>query len=240
MIINPQIKEDPDKFIEDNMGLAKSVAWQYIPKIYNHGIEKDDIISMAYIGLIKAYERFDPSTHKGKNNKPICFSTYAVPVIRGVIRNNIRDHYNLLNIPRILQETGVKIRNAGYTRDDNANEISEKLNIPLKLVESALIILEEEYLLDSLDRKIKFNKNREKLLKDVIIGDSGKDIERTLIINEFLSSQPIKTNEIYKLRVDGFSQQEVGEIIGMSPQNVSKIEHKMYKMAENYCNDIVC
>ena len=51
---NPHIKEDPDAFIANNMDLAHSVAWRFIPKLYNQGLEKDDIISMVAIGLIKA------------------------------------------------------------------------------------------------------------------------------------------------------------------------------------------
>jgi RNA polymerase sporulation-specific sigma factor len=239
MIKNPYIDKDPDKFIEDNMGLAKSVAWEYIPKIFNHGIEKDDIISMAYIGLIRAYENFNPSNFKGENNKQICFSTYAVPVIRGVILNNIRDHYNMLNIPRILQETGVNIRKAGYTRDDNPNEISERLNIPLELVKSTLIILDNNYLLDSLDRSIKV-KDKKKILADDIIGSDGKDIEKTIIINDFLNSLPIRMNKIYKLRMNGFTQEEVAKRLCLSRAHIGKIEQKIFKLAENYCNDVAC
>jgi len=237
---NPHILGDLDEFIKKNMKLAESVAWKFIPKLYNHGIEKDDILQMAYIGLIKAYQKYDPTRFKGENNNPICFSTYAVRKIQSEISNNIRDHYDLISIPRPLQETSSKIRKAGYTREDNPNKISKTLNIPLDLVESALKVIDENYLIDSLDRKLD-DGDTSKSVGDDIIGDNKEDMDKVIIIKDFLRLLDDKMIKIYKLRTKyNYSQREVAEILGLTQKIVSRTERKIFEMAEKYCDGVAC
>ena len=241
MKTNPDIKEDPDTFIVNNMGLAQSVAWKFIPKLYNQGLEKDDIISMATIGLIRAYEKFNPVKFKGENGNDIKFSTYAVPVITSEIHNNIRDHYDLISIPRPMKETSAKIRKAGYNREDNPIEISDKLNIPLKLVKSGMEVLDTGYFLDSLDRNIGYKESKGSVLGELIVGTTGKDIEEEIIINDFLSLLSEQMMEVYEYRfLHGLSQREVAEIIGIGQVSVSRTEKKIFDLAEMYCGEVAC
>jgi RNA polymerase sporulation-specific sigma factor len=237
---NPYIPGDPDKFIEENMGLAQSIAWKFIPKLYNQGIEKDDIFSMAYMGLVKAYNKFNPTNHKGENNNQIKFSTYAVPVIWSEISRNIRDHYDLISIPRSMRETSAKIRKAGYIREDDPVEISQKLNIPLKLVKSGMEVLDESYLLDSLDRNIDDTK-LDKTLSELIVGNTGKELEEIIIVNDFLDKLSDRMRKIYELRMKyEFTQQKIAKLLGLSQITISKAERKMFELGENYCNDVAC
>ena len=240
MKTNPHIKEDPDTFIANNMDLSHKIAWRFIPKLYNQGLEKDDIISMATIGLIKAYGKFNPIKFKGENGNDIKFSTYAVPVIVSEIHNNIKDHYDLISIPRPMKETSAKIRKAGYVREDNPVEISEKLNIPLKLVKSGMVILDSGWI-DSLDRSVSFKESKGSALGEWIVGAKGEDIDNKIIINDFLSLLDNKMMEVYKYRfLHGLSQRETGEVIGIGQVSVSRIEKKIFKLARDYCGDIAC
>ena len=67
-------------FIEKNLGLVHSCAGRF----RGRGIEYDDLYSAGCMGLIKACDGFD-------ENRGICFSTYAVPVILGEIKKLFRD-----------------------------------------------------------------------------------------------------------------------------------------------------
>ena len=231
---NPHIKEDPDTFITNNMSLAKSVARRIVYKLYSQGAEADDIFSMAYIGLCKAYEKFNPFKFKVK------FSTYAVPVITSEICNNIRDHYDLVSIPRPIRETRTKIKKAGYTIDDNPKEISKKLNIPLELVADGMKIFDESYLIDSLDRVI-FDNEDKKMLVDTIVDNTKEVIDEEIIINDFLSLLSDKMMKVYDLRFkQNMSQREVSEIIGCGQVSVSRIEKKIFDLAKMYCSDVAC
>jgi RNA polymerase sigma-B factor len=46
---------------------------------------RDDVLQVAYLGLIKALERFDP-------DRGFTFSTYATRTIVGELKRNLRDH----------------------------------------------------------------------------------------------------------------------------------------------------
>ncbi len=69
-----------DEFIESNLGLAHSCANRF----KGRGIEYDDLFQAACFGLIKAYDGFDCG-------RGVRFSTYAVPVILGEIKQLFRD-----------------------------------------------------------------------------------------------------------------------------------------------------
>ncbi len=69
-----------DRLVRLNAGLVKSIALRYMGR----GIELDDLIQIGTIGLIKAIDGFDSS-------RGFAFSTYALPVINGEIRAQLRD-----------------------------------------------------------------------------------------------------------------------------------------------------
>lgn len=91
---NPYLPGTADQYIEDNLGLAHSIAWKFVRAAQNNPnvkFDKDDFMSIAYMGLIRAYQRFDPTTKEGKDGKPIQFSTYAIPMILGELMRQTRD-----------------------------------------------------------------------------------------------------------------------------------------------------
>ncbi|MBR0189881.1 MAG: sigma-70 family RNA polymerase sigma factor, partial [Clostridia bacterium] len=67
-----------DKLITYNMRLVAHIA-----KKYAGSADKDDLISVGSIGLIKAVDNFDTTMD-------VKFSTYAVPMILGEIRRYLR------------------------------------------------------------------------------------------------------------------------------------------------------
>ena len=89
--------KDRDLFIENNLGLVRSLCARFAGR----GIEYDDLYQAGCIGLIKATDAFD--TERG-----LCFSTYAVPVIMGEMRRLFRDG-GAVKVPRSVKELGMKI-----------------------------------------------------------------------------------------------------------------------------------
>lgn len=81
--------------IEEHLGLARSIASKYYNATKNK-YSYDEIESTAYIGLIKAANKFDES-------KGCKFSTYAMPTIIGEIRNMFRSdkwYFVKRNVPQ--------------------------------------------------------------------------------------------------------------------------------------------
>ena len=84
-----------DELILNNMGLVYSV----VKRFCGRGYEKEDLIQIGSIGLIRAAERFDMSFG-------VQFSTYAIPMIIGEIKRFIRDD-GIIKVSRSLKETAV-------------------------------------------------------------------------------------------------------------------------------------
>jgi len=68
-----------DELVLHNLGLVGKI----VGRMANHwrSLEYDDLFSEALVALVQVAERYDPDTHHTR------FSTYAVPYIRGRLRN---------------------------------------------------------------------------------------------------------------------------------------------------------
>ncbi len=66
------------------------------------GIATDDLEQVAYLGLVKAVQGFDPD--RGHD-----FLSFAIPTIRGEVRRHFRDLGWTVRPPRSIQETQTKI-----------------------------------------------------------------------------------------------------------------------------------
>ena len=86
-----------DAFIEQNLGLVHACAGRF----RGRGMEYDDLYSAGCMGLVKACDHFD-------ENRGVCFSTYAVPVILGEIKKLFRDG-GTVKVSRSLKELGLKV-----------------------------------------------------------------------------------------------------------------------------------
>jgi len=114
-IIQPEVHSNnqflpgsADEFIEQNLGLARKVAWGFIRAASRDNrikFDEDDFFSIAYIGLWKAYVKFDPTGRIGADGGQIKFSTLAVPIIKREIMKQTRDYaYTIRNKDRNSKE----------------------------------------------------------------------------------------------------------------------------------------
>jgi len=79
--------------ISEYMPVARSVAARY----RGRGVEREELEQLAYVGLMKAATRWQP----GHSDD---FLSYAVPTMVGEIKRFFRDHTWLIRPPRGLQE----------------------------------------------------------------------------------------------------------------------------------------
>jgi RNA polymerase sigma-B factor len=84
-----------------NLGLADGIAGRYAGR----GIDRDDLVQVARLGLVKAVQRFRPGLGQS-------FAGFAAPTIAGEIKRHFRDSGWMVRPPRPLQELGVRIREA--------------------------------------------------------------------------------------------------------------------------------
>ena len=207
-----------EEFINGNLKLVLSV----IRKFNNRGENVDDLFQVGCIGLIKAIDNFDLSQN-------VLFSTYAVPMIIGEIRRQLRDN-NSIRVSRSLRDIAYKTMQAKEAltarnnKEPTIEEIAKEIGIPKEEIATALDAIQEPislyeptfndgadslYLMD----QIRDTKNTdENWTEDIAISESIKrlnDREKLIIRKRFF---------------DGKTQMEVAEEIGISQAQVSRLE----------------
>jgi RNA polymerase sigma-B factor len=92
------------EIVNQHVGLVRSLARRYA----NRGAELDDLVQVAFWGLLQAIERFDPEhgTH---------FATFATPTIIGQLKRHFRDRRWNVGVPRSIQENYLRVREAMET-----------------------------------------------------------------------------------------------------------------------------
>lgn len=84
--------------IELNAAVARSIAHRY----HNRGESAEDLEQVAYLGLVKAVNAYDPE-------KGFPFLVYAVPTITGEVKRYFRDTAWTVRPPRRIQELQAEI-----------------------------------------------------------------------------------------------------------------------------------
>jgi len=86
-------RDDLEELVLRHRGLARHLAQRYVRATD----QRDDLEQVAYLGLVKAAQRFDP-------DRGTAFSTFAVPTILGELRRHCRDTRWAWHVPRPVQE----------------------------------------------------------------------------------------------------------------------------------------
>ena len=123
---------DRNELIEQNLRLVHACAHRFAGK----GIEYDDLYSAGCVGLIKAVDRFDHS-------RGFRFSTYAVPVILGEIKQLFRSGGSV-KVSRSLQELSMRAQKlceqyrARHDGEITITELAEQLGVDVYQAAQAL------------------------------------------------------------------------------------------------------
>ncbi|MCW4385588.1 sigma-70 family RNA polymerase sigma factor [Salinibacterium sp. SYSU T00001] len=119
--------------VVDHLDLAETIA-----RRYSRGTQDwSDIRQVAYLGLVKAAQRFDAD--KGDD-----FVSFAVPTISGEIKRHLRDNGWFVRPPRHVQELHASITRAlpalaqKLGRIPSSREIADELSQPHDRVREAL------------------------------------------------------------------------------------------------------
>ncbi len=122
-----------NSFIIGHFGLVHSIAGRF----RDRGIEYDELYSAGLVGLVKAGNNFDES-------RGLKFSTYAVPVIMGEIKQLFRDGGSV-KVSRSLKELSLKVTRLRDEliksgEDPTIAVLSEKLGISQEETAMALSV----------------------------------------------------------------------------------------------------
>ncbi len=208
-----------ETLISQNMGLVKKIVLRF----RDRGCEYDDLVQIGTIGMIKAVKSFDFSFNT-------VFSTYAVPLIIGEIKRHLRDD-GLIKVSRSIKRNGVLIL--------RKKEEFERLNFrePTLSELSTLCELSADDILQALEAITPVRSLQEPLNDDEsavlanVIKDNDSELDRItekLALKEAIKKLPYEQQQIIILRYyKDMSQQQTGEILGLTQVKVSREEKRI-------------
>jgi RNA polymerase sigma-B factor len=201
----------------------KSLAMHLARRFANRGEPFDDLLQVAYLGMLKAVERFDPERN-------LEFSTFATATVEGELKRHFRDKTWSVRVPRRPQELHLRLGAA-------INDLSQRLKRPPRIPELAeeLGVAEEDvleamevggaYRSTSIDSRP--SENSETLTLEGRLGedDHGFDLaEHRVLLERVIEELPEREQMIIRLRFfEEMTQTEIAQQVGISQMHVSRL-----------------
>ncbi|HEX4787580.1 MAG TPA: SigB/SigF/SigG family RNA polymerase sigma factor [Actinospica sp.] len=209
-----------DEVVADHMAYARHIARRYSRR-RNAAVE--DFEQVAYLGLIKAVDNFDP----GHGTR---FLGYATPMIVGEIKRYYRDATWCVHVPRHMQEVTGSLHKAADAltgelgRSPTLAELAGHLGVSQDEVVEALDA-SEAYRTASLDHPVGHEEEAASL-GDLIGGDDpgyeltvDREVLRGLVARLCERDKRILLMRFFR----GMTQAQIGEEIGISQMQVSRL-----------------
>ena len=158
-LLNEGNTEAREILVKKNITLVRSIVNKY--QVYHY--DKEDLFQIGCLGLIKAIDKFDMSYS-------VQFSTYAVPIIIGEIKQYFRDDGSI-KVGRKQKELYIKIENfkqAYFEANNNEPRIEDIANFLNVTIQDIILALESHFYPTSLDETIYEKNDNEIKLKDII------------------------------------------------------------------------
>jgi RNA polymerase sigma-B factor len=217
--------------VERYRGLVRALAARYADR----GEPFDDLVQVAWIGLLKAIDRFDSS-------RDVQLTTYATPTIVGEIKRHYRDRSWAVHVPRSLQELRVRV----HATIDRVT--SEKGAAPTIADIARELSVGEEEVLDALQSE---NARSAAFLpaNDDERGERGLDVpveetgfarsDARIMLGAGLQRLDERERWILHLRFDdGLTQSQIAAQLGISQMHVSRLLRRSLETLRQTVGDI--
>ena len=211
------------QLVEENVGLI----WCVVRRFTGRGVESEDLFQIGSIGLLKAIDKFDFSYD-------VKFSTYAVPMISGEIQRFLRDD-GMIKVSRSLKELAYKAFLARerlqekMQRDPTLEELAADMKIDKEELVMALEACGE---VESLHKPVhQKDGNEVPLLEKLEEKESQEDkvINRMLLAGLLNELKKEERQLIYMRYFGNKTQVEIGQELGISQVQVSRMEKRILK-----------
>lgn len=217
-----------EEIVTINLPVADSLAQRYSAR----GLSIEDLTQEARLALVRVVESFRPEYGHD-------FLSYAVPSILGGLRKQFRDSGWTVRPPRRIQEAQQAIN---QTRSDLLQELGRE---PRVSELAATLDLDEDTVIEalsadgcytpaSLDRPVGGEGDSEPGGRTLgsVLGSHDPDFascEARVVLQPLLARLEERDRTVLRLRfVDGLTQREVGDAIGVTQMQVSRILSRIF------------
>ena len=214
-----------DEIITRTLPVADRLAAHY----GGRGIPMDDLRQVARTALVQAMRRFHGAGERA-------FLAYAIPCIRGELKRYFRDMGWMVRPPRRIQEARLTLNDVQSDlsnelgREPSAQELADLTGLDPDTVNAARGA-DHCYRPDSLDRP-RGDDDGGRTVGDVTgeFDPAFSQAEARVLIWPLLEQLPPRDRKLIILRFfNGMTQSEVGERIGISQMQVSRVESRILR-----------
>ena len=202
-----------------NMGVARSIAQRY----RRRGLSLDDLVQVAYVGLVKAVNGFDPAHDRD-------FLSYAVPTVSGEVKRYFRDYGWTVRPPRRIQELQGQIAKVSADlvqelgRSPRPSQVAERLGVDVEQVIEALAA-DGAFTPSSLD--VPVGEDGGATLGEMVRGEGDQDFgsaEARVMLGPAVRKLGERDRRILELRFfQGWTQEQIAKDIGVTQMQVSRL-----------------
>jgi RNA polymerase sigma-B factor len=209
-----------DELFERFLPLARGLA-----RRYHRGTEPlDDLVQVASIGLLGAIRRFDPE--RGRE-----FTTFAIPTIVGELKRYYRDYGWAMKVSRgdkdrvVALNRSIEELSARVGRSPTPRELAEHTEMNLEDVLSGLELAAAAWPA-SLEDSGGGADGEPCTIRETVGGDDAtlELVEhRDVVARSVQGLSPREQRVLYLRFVEDLTQSEIGDHIGVSQMQVSRI-----------------
>jgi RNA polymerase sigma-B factor len=218
-----------DPRLRDRLVMMHDRMVRYLASRFDSRLSpQEDVVQVAYIGLISAIDRFDPK-------KGVSFVTYAIPTIVGEIKRYFRDQTWVLKAPRKLRDLGLNLKKLRQDleqklgRSPSVQEMAEAAHVTEERLLQAMEV-DRAYAPCSLDTCLYGRDGSRKGPVSECVGDLDGEllfIEERDALRQAISRLNQRHQQIIMLRYyEELSQAEVAARMGISQMHVSRLERQ--------------
>lgn len=206
--------------IEDHRYVADRAARRFP----NRTLSPEDVRQVAYLGLLKAVERFDP-------DRGVKFTTFAEPTISGELKRHFRDHAWDVRVPRRAHDLHQAVKR---TSEDLVSELGRSPTMR-EIADRMGVDPDDVAMAAEADRARRARSLSAPVGEDdgtgATVGDRlGEDdtgietVAEKLTVRDLVAHLPDREREIIRLRFEErLSQSEIGARVGISQMHVSRL-----------------
>jgi RNA polymerase sigma-B factor len=217
-----------EEIVTINISVADSLAQRYAAR----GLSIEDLTQEARLALVRVVESVRPEYG-------LDFLSYAVPSILGALRKQFRDSGWTVRPPRRIQEAQQAINQSRSDllqqlgREPRVSELAEMLSLDEDTVIEALSA-DGCYTPASLDRPVGGDGDADPGRRTLgsVLGGADPDFDRCearVLLQPLLARLEERDRTVLRLRfMDGLTQREVGEAIGVTQMQVSRILSRIF------------
>lgn len=214
-----------DELIIEHMPLVKYLLSRIVPQLPQH-LDKDDLMSVAVIGLINAADRYDPA-------RGVMFKTFAEQHIRGSIIDELRS-YDVLS--RSMRDKYKKLEKQVLAlehqlgRNPTGEEVAKSLEMSLS---DYYDLLDDVHVFSfiSLDDSWNDGEGNALCLADVLAESETKNPQQQVMMMQLAEALGLAIDtlpEKERLAVtlyysEDLNLKEIGEALGLTESRISQL-----------------